>query len=196
MHPRLALAREADSVPGIHAGGNLDRERLALLYPGASTARPAGIRDDFPCAPTTGAGLLEREEPLSDPDLTRATAIRARGRTRSRLGSGAVAITARGKYRHPDFNGVSANRLLEIEFQAVTQISAALHAAQALNSGVGIQIEVETLDQLDEALQAGAQSLLLDNFTLDCPREELHYAPNALLRGLSNLPIRFTRRAA
>jgi cytochrome P450 len=36
----------------------------------------------------------------------------------------------------------------------------------------------------------------LDNFTLDCPREELHYAPNALLRGLSNLPIRFTRRAA
>jgi len=36
----------------------------------------------------------------------------------------------------------------------------------------------------------------LDNFTLDCPREELHYAPNALLRGLSHLPIRFTRRAA
>jgi cytochrome P450 len=36
----------------------------------------------------------------------------------------------------------------------------------------------------------------LDNFALDCPREELHYAPNVLLRGLSTLPIRFTRRAA
>ncbi|MGA0840206.1 MAG: cytochrome P450 [Pseudomonadales bacterium] len=36
----------------------------------------------------------------------------------------------------------------------------------------------------------------LDNFALDCPREELHYAPNVLLRGLTKLPIRFTRRAA
>jgi len=41
----------------------------------------------------------------------------------------------------------------------------ALRAAQALNSGVDIQIEVETIDQLREALDAGAVSVLLDNFT-------------------------------
>jgi len=34
----------------------------------------------------------------------------------------------------------------------------------------------------------------LDNFTLDCAPDELVYAPNVLLRGLSKLPIRFTRR--
>ena len=44
-------------------------------------------------------------------------------------------------------------------------MTAALQAAQALHAGVGIQIEVETLDQLREALDAGAESVLLDNFT-------------------------------
>ncbi|MFO1226832.1 carboxylating nicotinate-nucleotide diphosphorylase [Roseateles sp.] len=44
-------------------------------------------------------------------------------------------------------------------------VTAALQAAQALHAGVGIQIEVETLDQLREALDAGAESVLLDNFT-------------------------------
>ncbi len=38
-------------------------------------------------------------------------------------------------------------------------------------SGVDIQIEVETLDQLREALAAGAASVLLDNFTLAQMRE-------------------------
>jgi nicotinate-nucleotide pyrophosphorylase (carboxylating) len=43
-------------------------------------------------------------------------------------------------------------------------VTAALRQAQALDAGVDIQIEVETLDQLREALAAGATSVLLDNF--------------------------------
>ncbi|MFY7974326.1 MAG: carboxylating nicotinate-nucleotide diphosphorylase [Rubrivivax sp.] len=39
--------------------------------------------------------------------------------------------------------------------------------AQALEAGVDIQIEVETLEQLAQALDAGATSVMLDNFTLD-----------------------------
>ena len=46
-------------------------------------------------------------------------------------------------------------------------IAAALRAAVALRAGVPIQVEVETLDQLGEALDAGADSILLDNFTLE-----------------------------
>jgi nicotinate-nucleotide pyrophosphorylase (carboxylating) len=46
-----------------------------------------------------------------------------------------------------------------------------LASAQALNAGVDIQIEVETLDQLREALAAGASSILLDNFDLARMRE-------------------------
>ena len=35
----------------------------------------------------------------------------------------------------------------------------------------------------------------LDDFALDCRPDELVYAPNVLLRGLSKLPIRFRRRS-
>ena len=43
--------------------------------------------------------------------------------------------------------------------------------ALALNAGVEIQIEVETLEQLRQALEAGATSVLLDNFPLPRVRE-------------------------
>lgn len=43
-------------------------------------------------------------------------------------------------------------------------------------AGVPVQIEVETLVQLQEALAAGARSILLDNFTLDDMREAVRIA--------------------
>lgn len=50
-------------------------------------------------------------------------------------------------------------------------VTQALRNAQALDAGVDIQIEVESIDQLREALAAGATSVLLDNFTLEQMRE-------------------------
>ncbi len=44
-------------------------------------------------------------------------------------------------------------------------IRAAMAAAQAADHGLPIVVEVETLEEVDEALQAGATRLLLDNFT-------------------------------
>lgn len=41
-----------------------------------------------------------------------------------------------------------------------------MQKALALKTNVPIQIEVETLEQLEEAIQAGAKSILLDNFTI------------------------------
>ena len=41
-----------------------------------------------------------------------------------------------------------------------------MQKALALKTNVPIQIEVETLEQLEEAIQAGAKSILLDNFTV------------------------------
>ena len=46
-----------------------------------------------------------------------------------------------------------------------------LREALASNAGVEIQIEVETLDQLRQALDSGATSVLLDNFPLPRVRE-------------------------
>jgi nicotinate-nucleotide pyrophosphorylase (carboxylating) len=54
----------------------------------------------------------------------------------------------------------------ENHIAAAGGIAPALAAAQALAAGVSIQIEVENLAQLEEALAAGATSVLLDNFEL------------------------------
>jgi len=53
----------------------------------------------------------------------------------------------------------------ENHIAAAGGVSEALRAAQALNAGVDIQIEVESLTELQEALAAGAVSVLLDNFS-------------------------------
>jgi nicotinate-nucleotide pyrophosphorylase (carboxylating) len=53
----------------------------------------------------------------------------------------------------------------ENHIAAAGGVTAALRAARALASGVTIQIEVETLAQLAEALAAQATDILLDNFT-------------------------------
>ena len=59
----------------------------------------------------------------------------------------------------------------ENHIAAASGITAALRNARALNAGVDIQIEVESLAQLAEALDAGAASVLLDNFDLAGMRE-------------------------
>ncbi|GAB3452677.1 carboxylating nicotinate-nucleotide diphosphorylase [Massilia terrae] len=59
----------------------------------------------------------------------------------------------------------------ENHIAAARGISKALAAADALNAGVPVQIEVESLDELREALGAGATSVLLDNFDLAMMRE-------------------------
>ncbi len=70
----------------------------------------------------------------------------------------------------------------ENHIAAAGGIPQVLAAAQALNAGVDIQIEVETLDQLREALAHGATSVLLDNFDLPRMREAVQLnAGRALL---------------
>ncbi len=59
----------------------------------------------------------------------------------------------------------------ENHIAAAGGVRPAMAAAQALNAGVSIQIEVENLAQLDEALSAGAVSVLLDNFDLQMMRD-------------------------
>lgn len=60
----------------------------------------------------------------------------------------------------------------ENHIAAAGGVAQALQRARDLHAGVDIQIEVETLGQLNEALDAGAVSVLLDNFTL----ERMHQA--------------------
>ena len=59
----------------------------------------------------------------------------------------------------------------ENHIAAAGGIAQVLAQARALNAGVEIQSEVETLAQLKEALECGATSVLLDNFELTAMRE-------------------------
>jgi nicotinate-nucleotide pyrophosphorylase (carboxylating) len=59
----------------------------------------------------------------------------------------------------------------ENHIAAAGGIAAALANARALDAGVDVQIEVETIAQLQEALAAGATSVLLDNFDEASMRE-------------------------
>ena len=58
----------------------------------------------------------------------------------------------------------------ENHIAAAGGIAPALQAAQSLQAGVTIQIEVESAVELKEALDAGAVSILLDNFSIEAMR--------------------------
>ncbi|SOY49284.1 quinolinate phosphoribosyltransferase [Cupriavidus taiwanensis] len=54
----------------------------------------------------------------------------------------------------------------ENHIAAAGSIGAAMRAALALDTQASVQIEVESLAELEEALAAGAKSVLIDNFTV------------------------------
>ena len=55
----------------------------------------------------------------------------------------------------------------ENHIAAAGSIDAVMQQALAFGTGINIQIEVENLVQLEQALDAGATSILLDNFSVD-----------------------------
>ena len=85
----------------------------------------------------------------------------------------------------------------ENHIAAAEGIKAALRAASRLASGASIQIEVENLDELQQALSAGATSILLDNFTLaDMKKAVTITAGKALIESSGNVNLKTVRAIA
>ena len=85
----------------------------------------------------------------------------------------------------------------ENHIAAAGGVSKALAAADALQAGVTVQIEVETIAQLQEALQAGVKSVLLDNFDLAMMREAVAVnAGRALLEASGGINLDTVRAIA
>ena len=85
----------------------------------------------------------------------------------------------------------------ENHIAASGSISAAVAAAHALNTHLPVEIEVENLDQAREALQANADILLLDNFTLELLREAVALnAGRAKLEASGGVTLENIRRIA
>ncbi|HEX5515243.1 MAG TPA: carboxylating nicotinate-nucleotide diphosphorylase [Gammaproteobacteria bacterium] len=78
----------------------------------------------------------------------------------------------------------------ENHIYAAGSITAALEAAQRLHPNVPTEIEVENLEQLEEALRAGAKQVLLDNFDLDMLRQAVNLtAGRATLEASGNMEL-------
>jgi nicotinate-nucleotide pyrophosphorylase (carboxylating) len=93
----------------------------------------------------------------------------------------AVRVGGGGNQRLALWDGILVK---ENHITAAGGVAAALEQAFALDAGVEIQVEVETLDQVREALAVGATSVLLDNFTLGGMREAV-----ALVAGRALLEV-------
>lgn len=85
----------------------------------------------------------------------------------------------------------------ENHIAAAGSIAAVLQAAFALQQTNNIQIEVENLDELQQALNAGAKNILLDNFTLGDLRQAVAInQQHALLEASGNVDLTTVRAIA
>ena len=141
-----------------HARALLSAERPALnflqLLSGTATATREVVRAVQGASPNPkGCAVLDTRKTLPGLRQAQKYAVRVAGGMNQRLAL---------------WDGIL---IKENHIAAAGGIRAVLAQAHALHAQVSIQIEVETLEQLREALDAGAQSVLLDNFDLPTMRE-------------------------
>ncbi len=85
----------------------------------------------------------------------------------------------------------------ENHIAAAGSIHAALSHAKKLNKNVSIQIEVENLDELTQALDAGAKNILLDNFSISDMTKAVRITNRrALLEASGNVNLSTVRKIA
>ncbi|WP_104479777.1 carboxylating nicotinate-nucleotide diphosphorylase [Actinokineospora auranticolor] len=129
----------------------LTAERTALNFlchlSGVATATAAWVS----AVEGTGAAVRDSRKTLPGLRLLEKYAVRCGGGVNHRLGLGDAVL-------------IKDNHVV-----AAGSVTAALKAARALAPALECEVEVDTLDQLDEALAAEAELVLLDNFTVaDC----------------------------
>ena len=149
------LMRADSEVCAIEAPARalLTAERTALNFMQLLSGVATATREYAELIKGTKAAVLDTRKTLPGLRLAQKYAVRVGGGKNQRIAL---------------YDGIL---IKENHIAAAGGVSAAMHLAQSLQANVSIQIEVETLDQLREALKAGAQSILLDNFSLDMMHE-------------------------
>ncbi len=131
----------------------LTAERAALNFLQLLSGVATATREYVELVAGTKAAILDTRKTLPGLRLAQKYAVRVGGGKNQRLAL---------------YDGIL---IKENHIAAAGGVKAAMQAALALNAGVTIQIEVEDLQQLQDALAAGAQSVLLDNFSLQMMRD-------------------------
>lgn len=149
---RMPANAEVCSIEG-PARSLMTAERPALNFLQLMSGVATATRDYVRLIEGTQAAILDTRKTLPGLRLAQKYAVRVGGGKNQRLAL---------------YDGIL---IKENHIAAAGGIRAAMEAARALNAGVSIQIEVETLEELTQALDAGATSVLLDNFTTRMMRE-------------------------
>ena len=132
----------------------LTGERTALNFLQTLSAVATATRAYVDAVAGTGAAIVDTRKTLPGLRLAQKYAVRVGGGVNHRLGL------------------YDAILIKENHIAAAGGVAAALAAAARIApGGVWTQVEVETLDQLKEALAAGAAMILLDNMDLTTMRE-------------------------
>ena len=188
VDPRLRIEwyfAEGDTLPvqaevcRIHgpARSLMTAERAALNFLQLLSAVATATRDYVQLIDGTRAAILDTRKTLPGLRLAQKYAVRVGGGRNQRLAL---------------YDGIL---IKENHIAAAGSIAAAMAAARALNAGISIQIEVENLDELQQALDAGAESILLDNFTTELMREAVRLTAGRALLEASGGVNRDTVRA-
>lgn len=85
------------------------------------------------------------------------------------------AVTCGGCYNHR-IGLYDAFLIKENHISACGSIAASVERAHEVAPGKPVEVEVESLDELDEALNAGADIIMIDNFSLETMREAVKIA--------------------
>jgi nicotinate-nucleotide pyrophosphorylase (carboxylating) len=135
------------------ARGLLTGERSALNFLQTLSGTATEARRYAEAVRGTRATILDTRKTLPGLRTAQKYAVRCGGANNHRMGL---------------YDGIL---IKENHIMATGGITAAVQVARASGAQVPVEVEVETLEQLKEALSAGADILLLDNFDLKGMRE-------------------------
>ena len=158
----------------------LTAERPALNFLQTLSAVATATRPYVEAVRGTHAAILDTRKTLPGLRVAEKYAVRVGGGQNQRMGL---------------FDGIL---IKENHIAAAGGIAAALDAAYRLaDANVSVQIEVENLDQLEQALAAGATLILLDNFSLPQMRRAVQITHGrALLEASGNINLANVREIA
>jgi nicotinate-nucleotide pyrophosphorylase (carboxylating) len=85
------------------------------------------------------------------------------------------AVTCGGCFNHR-IGLYDAFLIKENHISACGSIAASIERAHEIAPGKPVEVEVENLEELNQALEAGADIIMIDNFSLEMMREAVHIA--------------------
>lgn len=185
------LARDGESV---QAGKNLcdlsgptrallSGERTALNFLQTLSATATATTAYVNRIQGTGASVLDTRKTL--PGLRHAQKY-------------AVACGGGVNHRQGLYDGIL---IKENHIAAAGSIRVAVESARSLHAGIPVEVEVETLGQVTEALNARAELLLLDNFSIEMLKDAVrataaHPHENVLLEASGDITLENIRAIA